>query len=88
MLKYLKKSKFFQKGHNKGKFVKKTVNFVTTYQAILSSQKLDDWWKLEISIFKFTPCHLQKRAGQITEKPLEVKNMFFKKVVRFLQNLA
>ena len=62
----------------------------TTYQAILSSQKLNDWWKLEISIFKFTPCHLQKRAGQITEKPkggpLEEKNIFFKKVLRFLQD--
>ena len=54
----------------------------TTYQAILYSQKLNDWWKLEISIFKFT-CHLQKRAGQITEKPkggpLEETNIFSKK---------
>ena len=28
----------------------------TQYQAILSSQKLDGKWKLEISIFKFDPC--------------------------------
>ena len=48
---------------------------------MLCSHKLNDWWKLEICIFKFTPCHLQKRAGQITEKPkgepLEGNFIFF-----------
>ena len=37
--------------------------------------------KTRISIFKFTPCHLRKRAGQITKKPkggpLEEKLIFF-----------
>ena len=40
------------------------------------------------SSLKFTPCQLRKRAGQITEKPKEgpLENIFFKKVLRFLQD--
>ena len=44
-----------------------------------------------MSIFKFTPCHLRKCAGQITKKPkggpLEEKNNVFKKVLRLIQDL-
>ena len=45
--------------------------------------------QLEISIFRFDPCQKYKRGGQIAGKPkggpLEEKNIFFKKVLRFEQ---
>jgi len=35
----------------------------TKNQVILSSQKLESWLKLEISIFIFIVCHYRKGAG-------------------------
>ena len=46
------------------------------------SQKIDDWYKLEVSSLKFTPGIGQNTVGQIPEKPkggpLDEKIFFFK----------